>query len=315
MTSATSLRVGFVGLGNMGWPMARNLAAAGFPLVVRDADEELQARFVSEHGCAGASGPDDFALVDAVVTMLPDDRAVREAIVDWGIAAALPPGSVVVDMSSSRPTGTLELADAVRGHGVVVVDAPVSGGVPRAEDATLAIMVGGDDERAIERVRPIFEALGERVFRTGRLGSGHATKALNNFVAAAAYTAAVEALAVGQAFGLDPRTMIDVVNASTGRSFSTEQVVKEHVVSGRYATGFTLGLLAKDVSIAADLADVTGIDAPACRLVSSRWAEASAELGAAADHSEAHKRWWDARFDRPAGEPAAPAAVSPPAGG
>jgi 3-hydroxyisobutyrate dehydrogenase len=164
--------------------------------------------------------------------------------------------------------------------------------VPRAETAALAIMVGGDDEQAVTRANEVLRALGDRLFRTGPLGSGHAMKALNNYVAAAAYAAAAEGLAVGQRFGLEPATMVEVLNASTGRSFSTELVFKEHVVPGRYATGFALGLLAKDVGIAADLASATGIEAPLCRLVSRRWSEALEALGATSDHSEAHRSWW-----------------------
>jgi 3-hydroxyisobutyrate dehydrogenase len=291
-------RVGFVGLGNMGRPMARNLAAAGFRLTVRDAEGERQERFAAEHACEAAATPAAFGASDVVVTMLPDDRVVREVMLGWegGIASALRAGAVVVDMSSSNPTRTQELGRELAEKGVSLVDAPVSGGVPRAETATLAIMVGGDDEQAFSRAEQVLRALGDRLFRTGRLGSGHAMKALNNYVAAAAYASAAESLAVGQRFGLEPATMVEILNASTGRSFSTELVFKEHVVSGSYATGFALGLLAKDVGIADDLAAATGIEAPLCRLVERRWSEALAGLGPAADHSEAHRSWWPFEF-------------------
>jgi 3-hydroxyisobutyrate dehydrogenase len=280
--------VGFVGLGNMGRPMVRNLAAAGFALVVCDLDREREASVAAEHGAAVG----DFAPADVVVTMLPDDRAVRAALLDEGIADSLRPGAVVVDMSSSNPRGTRSLGEALSAQQIALVDAPVSGGVPRAETATLAIMVGGDSDDAIARAEPVLSALGDRIFRTGPLGSGHAMKALNNYAAAAAYAATTEALAIGRRFGLDPETMVEIFNASTGRSFVTELVLKEHVVTGRYATGFALGLLAKDVAIAADLAQAGGVDSPVCRLVSERWAAALDGLGFAADHSEAHKTWW-----------------------
>jgi len=286
--------VGFVGLGNMGRRMAANLAAAGFPLVVRDSDDGAQRRFVAAHGGEPATSPVSFADVGVVVTMLPDSGAVREAILGWegGIAAALKPGAVVLDMSSSDPVGTKALADELAPTGIRVIDAPVSGGITRAEAATLSLMVGGQDEDAFAQVRPVLETLGQRIFRTGPLGSGHAMKALNNFLGASAYTTAAEALAIGKEFGLDPRVMLDVVNSSTGRSFNTEVVLKDDVITGRYGTGFALGLLAKDVGIAAGLAEAVGVDAPACRLVRDRWAEAAAALGFAADHSEAHKQWW-----------------------
>jgi len=117
-------------------------------------------------------------------------------------------------------------------------------------------------------------------------------KALNNVVGGAGYAAAVEALAVGRRYGLAPETMIEVLNASTGRNFSTEVVVKEHVLTGAYATGFALGLLAKDVGIAAGIAAASDVDAPLLELVSRRWAEAADGLGGSADHSEAHRYWW-----------------------
>jgi 3-hydroxyisobutyrate dehydrogenase len=174
-----------------------------------------------------------------------------------------------------------------------LVDAPVSGGVPRATDGSLAIMGGADDEAALDRVLPILGVLGRRVFRTGPLASGHAMKALNNFCAAAGYAALAEALVLGREFGLAPSTMVEIVNNSTGRSFLSDVVFPDEVVTGRFGTGFALGLLAKDVTIAAGIADGSGVDAPLCQLVQQRWAEAAQELGLAADHSMAYKQWWD----------------------
>ena len=287
--------VGFVGVGNMGKRMAANLVKAGFSLVIRDNDPAAQQRFIAAHGGEPATAPQSFAAAGVVVAMLPDGAAVREAVLGWegGIAAVLPPGAVVLDMSSSDPVGTKALATDLAPLGIRLIDAPVSGGISRAGSGTLSLMVGGQDEEAFGRVRPVLETLGERIFRTGPLGSGHAMKALNNFLGAAAYTAAAEALSIGHEFGLDPRVMLDVVNTSTGRSFNTEVVLKDDVITGRYGTGFALGLLAKDVGIAADLAEAVGVDAPTCQLVRRRWADAAAGLGFTADHSEAHKRWWD----------------------
>jgi len=285
--------VGFIGVGNMGRRMAANLAAAGFPLVVRDSDPGAQQQFIDAHGGTPGNSPRDFAGTRVVVTMLPDGTAVREAILGWqgGIAAALKPGAVVLDMSSAAPVGTQQLAADLAPAGIRVVDAPVSGGIARAETGTLSLMVGGRDEDAFALVRPLLETLGERIFRTGPIGSGHAMKALNNFLGGAAYVAAAEALAIGKEFGLDPAVMLDVVNTSTGRSFTSEVVFTGDVITGRYGTGFALGLLAKDVGIAAGLAESVGISAPALDLVRRRWAEAAAGLGFAADHSEAHKQW------------------------
>jgi len=277
----------------MGRPMARNLAAAGYDLVVRDADAALQESVASELGAVPAADPAAFRDVGAVVTMLPTGRVVSEVLLEWngGLAGALAAGSVVVDMSSSDPPGTRELGTALTALGLVLVDAPVSGGVPKAELGTLAIMVGGDDEDAIARATPLLEALGERLFRTGPLGSGHAIKALNNYVAAAGFTAASEALLIGHRFGLDPAVMVEVLNASTGRNFSTEFTMVHHVLPRTFATGFALGLLAKDVGIAAELGDAVAVEAPLSRLLKQLWAEAAGDEGAEVDHSAALRHW------------------------
>jgi len=288
---ANALNVGFVGLGNMGWPMARNLARAGHRLTVRDADGVRQQRFAAEHKARPADAPAAFREVDAVVTMLPTGRIVREVLLEWGLAGALARGAIVIDMSSSDPTGTRELGRALAANGVALVDAPVSGGVPKADAGTLAIMLGGDDAAAIERARPLLDTMGKKLFPTGPLGSGHAMKALNNYVAAAGFTAAAEALIVGHKFGLDPAVMVEILNASTGRNFSTEYTMKEHVLPRKFATGFALGLLAKDVGIAADLVDAIGADAPVCRLLRELWAEASTAMGGSLDHSVALCHW------------------------
>jgi 3-hydroxyisobutyrate dehydrogenase len=295
------LTVGFVGLGNMGAPMARNLRQAGYPVVVHDVDAARGPRFVEDFGGVAAGAPDDFAEAGVVITMLPNGSAVAQAILEWqgGIAAALASGSVVVDMSSSSPLDTQALGRELAERGLGLVDAPVSGGITRADSGTLAIMVGGDDPQAIKRVEPVLEVLGGRLFHTGPLGSGHAMKALNNYCGATAYSATAEALAIGQRFGLSGEVMLDVLNNSTGRSFNTEVVFKDEVVPGRYATGFALGLLAKDVGIAAALAESSGLETPICELVSRRWSQALEALGTAADHSEAHKGWWDVPLAAP----------------
>ena len=220
------LTVGFVGLGNMGWPMAANLHAAGFSLVVRDADAARQARFAAEHPDAlTADSPAAFAVADLVVTMLPNGGVVRDALLGWGIATVLAPGALVVEMSSSDPSDTLRLAADLAPDGIRVVDAPVSGGVPRAVTGELSLMVGGADAD-VDRAQPVLRVLGDpaRQFRTGELGTGHAMKALNNVIGAATYCATAEALVIGQRFGLDPQTMIAIINASTGRSFVSELV-------------------------------------------------------------------------------------------
>ena len=288
-------RIGFVGIGNMGWPMAANVARAGFPLTVFDADRGRAQKFAAEFGAKAAPSLADLGrAADIVVTMLPTGAIVRAALLEneaGALAASLAKGSIVVDMSSSEPVGTQQLGAALAKRGIALIDAPVSGGVPRAEAGTLTLMIGGDDEAAFAKAKPALEAMGKQLFRTGPLGSGHAMKALNNYVAAAAFIASTEALRVGRRFGLSPETMMDIMNVSTGRNFNSEMTMKQHVISGKYATGFQLGLMAKDVKIAADLAETIAIDAPLARLARAMWSEAREGVGESADFTAAIKHW------------------------
>jgi 3-hydroxyisobutyrate dehydrogenase len=278
----------------MGVPMTARLVAAGHE--VRGYDTSANARERVGETAVGSLA-DAAAGAEAVVLMLAASDVVREVVLDEGLLDAIEPGVLVVDMGSSDPTQTRELAAAAASRGIGYVDAPVSGAVVGAEAGTLTIMFGGTAEE-LARCEPFFASLGKKIVHAGPVGAGHALKALNNYLAATAYAAAAEALEIGEAYGLDPAKLIEVVNTSTGRSFSSEHVYAEHVITGRYATGFAAGLLAKDVAIAADLARTAGIDAPTLELVSRRWADAVAEIGPGADHSEAHKPWYSARAVR-----------------
>ncbi len=301
--------VGFVGIGAMGWPMAANLVRRQFPVTVYDVDRERQARFVQAHQSRSASSLGDLGKDAAViVTMLPTGRDVRETLLaaeNGALVEALKPGAIVVDMSSSDPAGTRELAGILAKHGVILVDAPVSGGTRGAEAASLTIMIGSDDKAAVERVRPVLEAMGQRLFETGGSGTGHAMKALNNFIAGTNFLAAAEALVVGKRFGLDPALMVEIINQSTGRSFSTEHVLPQHVLSRKFASGFQLGLLAKDVKIAADLAEDLQAHAPLTQLSRDLLARAKDRLGATADHSAAIQYWEMLNRVKVGGEPEA----------
>ncbi len=286
----TSLAIGFIGIGSMGWPMAANLVKAGYPVTVHDADQARVVRFAAEHAAVGADDPASLGRkVDVVITMLPNGRLVREVI--GQLVAGLRPGAVVIDMSSSDPTGTRALGQELAGAGVALVDAPVSGLVDRARSGSLTIMIGADDEAAVRKVQPVLECLGQRLFRTGGLGCGHAMKALNNVVAATAFTVTAEALLIGRRFGLDPKVMTDILNVSTGRSFHSDVSFPDHVLTRRFATGFTLGLLAKDVGIAADLGASVEAEAPVVQLVRRLWQEGCEEVGAGEDNSAIVKRW------------------------
>lgn len=288
--------VGFVGIGNMGSPMAAHLVAAGFDVRVYDSRPEAVSIFVERHGGKAAGTLVEAASgADAVVTMLPDDKIVREVILGaQGVAGALAPGSVVVDMSTCDPVATRELARALESCGIGLVDAPVMGGVVFARDATLDIMAGGDPA-ALERVKPLFAALGRSVMACGSVGSGHALKALANYVNACALVNCIEALAVGKRFGLDAKFMAEaLVPLCAGRNHPVEKKILPQVLTRNYGTGMALGFIAKDVKLARDLAHSIDAFAPLAEKVSELWSAAADKLGPGVDHTEIARYWEDA---------------------
>ena len=282
-----SPRIGFVGLGAMGRPMARRLVEAGHAVTVFDIDPAATQRVVDEApGAAAAPALAALGSADLVITMLPDSNVV-EATVEGpqGLASKLQPGSTIVDMSSSEPARTRALAQRLQAQGLAMLDAPVSGGVRRAVDGTLAIMVGGP-EAVLERWRPVLGVLGRTITHVGAAGAGHAAKALNNYVSAAGLVAACEALVMARAFGLDPGVLNDVLNQSTGRNNSTENKVRQFILSGRFDAGFSMRLMGKDLATARDVGRTLGLQMPLCEEVSRIWEAASAGLPPDADHTE-----------------------------
>jgi len=275
-------RIAFLGLGKMGLPMASRLVRAGHAVTGFDPVEAARLAFVQAGGKAAAGAREAAIGAEVLITMLPDGKAVRAALLE--LADVLSAGSIVVDMSSSAPLGTRELAEALGKKGIAMVDAPVSGGVKRAIDGSLAIMAGGDAQE-IARIRPVLETMGKSVFTTGAIGSGHAMKALNNYVSAAGLVAACEALQIGAKFGLDPDLMADILNVSTGRNNSTEVKLKPFVIPKTYASGFSLGLMAKDLRTADDLARALGVPARFSHATTALWEEAQQALGPQADHT------------------------------
>lgn len=289
MSDTSKLRIGFIGLGMMGLPMSLNLLRAGYEVTGFDASEQALAAFAEKGGTAARSAKDAARSAQILITMLPNSTIVWDALLGAGGAASgLAPGSLVIDMSSSAPQRTVELGKVLAGQGVRLIDAPVSGLVVRATDGTLAIMVGGD-KADIERARPVLSVMGRAITETGPLGSGHAMKALNNYVSASGFVAACEALIVGERFGLDRAVMVDVLNLSSGRNNSTETKIKPHVLSGAFQSGFALSLMAKDNRTAADLAEGLGLRADEIRASAELWEEAAEALGRGADHTEVYK--------------------------
>ena len=203
---------------------------------------------------AAASAADAASGADAVVLMLPTSADVHWVAVEGGVLEAMDARATLIDMSSSEPMATRELAEAAGARGIDLVDAPVSGGVPRATDGTLTIMAGGRDA-AVERVRPLLEVMGSRVLHVGPVGAGHALKALNNLLSATHLLATAEAVAIGRRFGLDPKLMIDVINTSSGASVSTDVKYPNYILNEAFDSGFGAGLMVKDVGIAVGLGE------------------------------------------------------------
>jgi 3-hydroxyisobutyrate dehydrogenase len=265
--------------------MAACLVKAGYEVSVYDTRSEQGVRFASEvGGVAAASLVELAAKAEVLVTILPNSDIVDQVLFgESGVAANLPQGATVIDMTSGVPSRTVEFTERLAKDGHKLFDAPVSGGVARARTGKLTIMAGGADE-SVEPVRAVLEAMGS-VIRTGPVGSGHAMKALNNLVSAGGFLIGVEALLIGSKFGIDPEVIVDTLNSSTGTNNSTQKKFKQFVLSRGFDSGFALELMVKDLVIALDVAHDTKVNAPFASLCKEMWASASAVLGPGTDHT------------------------------
>jgi len=280
-------KVAFVGIGNMGWPMAANLVKASFDVTVCDVVPGRADAFAAETGGKAAASPAAAASgADAVVIIVPTSKQVAEAV--EAMSPSLTKGMLVIDMTSGQPGRTREIAAGLAEKGVAMIDCPVSGGVPRAKTGQLAIMAGGE-EADLDRADAVLKAMGTSIHRCGPIGAGQAMKALNNLVSAGGYLIGIEALLIGQRFGLDPAKMVDVLNASTGMNNSTQKKFKEYVLSRRFDAGFGLDLMVKDLSIALEVGRETTTPTPFAALCREMWASAAALLGPGADHTAVAK--------------------------
>jgi 3-hydroxyisobutyrate dehydrogenase len=276
-------RVGLAGIGNMGWPMAASLVRAGFEVTVTDvAPGRAEAFAEQEGGRAAATAAEAAAGADALVTILPTSKQVMDVI--GQVRDVLPEGTLVIEMSSGVPAVTQALAAELAARGVALIDCPVSGGVARARTGELAIMAGGAADQ-LDRARPLLNAMGQTVHHCGDTGAGQAMKALNNLVSAGGFLIAIEALLIGQQFGLDPDLMVDVLNASTGMNNSTQKKFKQFVLPRSFDSGFGLDLMVKDLSIALDVGRDANTPTPFAALCRELWASAACLLGPGQDHT------------------------------
>ena len=280
----------FIGLGMMGSPMAALLAKAAYPLLVADADTRRASAFADAHGATAVDlRAPGWPAADVVITMLPSSSVVEQVVLGDagrpGLLALLKPGVTLIDMGTSEPLRSRELAQKLSNAGIGFIDAPVSGGVKRAVEGSLAIMAGGDKD-TFEAVVDILGCMGENLFHVGGPGAGHAMKALNNYVSASGLVAAVDAMHVGERFGLSPAMVIDVLNASSGRNNATENQARQFMLNGKYDSGFSLQLMVKDLTIASELATGAGYAMPMASECLALWADASGRLDRVADHTE-----------------------------
>jgi 3-hydroxyisobutyrate dehydrogenase len=275
------IRVGFIGLGIMGAPMAGHLAAAGYPLSVYDLDPTAAERLGKVHPGVGV-GTDPASVgqhVDVAITMLPDGEQVRQvALGPNGLAETLATGSLLVDCSSAQPWLTRSTAAALAERGIGMVDAPVSGAQWGAEAAELVFMVGGADDD-VARVRPILDVLGRAVFHVGPLGSGHVMKCINNTITAMTLLATAEGLVLGARAGIDPGAINAVLNESTGGSWITRNHIEQRILSRTFDDPFKLELMLKDVRIATQLARDLELALPYAALAEGLYQAAQVHAG------------------------------------
>ena len=269
-------QIGFVGLGTMGSVMAPLPVAAGFSVLAFDTASQLP----DLPDITMAAALTDLATCDAIITMLPDGTVVTA--VTTQLAAAGFHG-LIIDMSSSHPDSTIQLGTELAAYGIRLIDAPVSGGVKKAATGNLMVMAGGSAED-IAAATTLISCFGS-LQHVGPLAAGHAMKALNNYVSAAGLLASMQALATAESFGINADKFTSVINGSTGRNNTTEVKMMPFIASRRYDSGFFLRLMAKDVTIASELINNAGFDAPITPALNNYLAAALDKLGQDADHT------------------------------
>lgn len=279
-------KIGFIGLGAMGRPMAARIASGGYSLALADADPVRSAEVAQELRCLACSSPAEVAgHSDILITMLPSSAVVQSVLFgNDGALDHMKEGALILDMSSGVPDMTRDFARRAAERGVAMMDAPVSGGVSRARTGGLAIMVGGPDND-FAQADMVLRSMGSSIMRTGSVGTAHAMKALNNLVSAGGFLIGIEALLIGRKFGLDPSLMVDVLNVSTGMNNSTQKKFKQFVLSRTFDAGFGLDLMVKDLGIAVGVAKATDTPAPFASLCLDLWAGAQKVLGQGQDHT------------------------------
>jgi 2-hydroxy-3-oxopropionate reductase len=276
--------VGFIGLGVMGAPMARNLVEAGHPLVVHSRSR-APVDALAEAGAEAATTPREVAeRADVVITMLPDSPAVEDVVLGSdGVLAGASGGDLLIDMSTIHPTVSVAIAEAARERGVAVLDAPVSGGDVGAREGTLSIMVGGE-QSDVERARPLFEVLGKTIVHVGEHGAGQVVKACNQVVVAVTIAAVSEALVLGSKAGVEPERILDVLGGGLAANRVME-MRRRNFLEHDFAPGFRIDLHHKDLDIALESGSEYGVPLPVTGLVQQGFRALRAKGHGGDDHS------------------------------
>lgn len=279
------MRVAFLGLGAIGAPMAVHLAKDPFELTVWNRTLEKAEVFAAEHGCNfGKTAADAVRDAEVVITCLPSSREVEALMPE--IASEIPDGSLFIDCTSGDPATSRALAESFTDRRIDFVDAPVSGGVKGAVAGTLTIMCGGSNP-AMDRARPVLSAFGRKIVHCGDVGAGDAVKAMNQALLAVHIWSGGEALATLAKLGVSATVALDVINGSSGRSNTSENLFTERVIGRKFPRTFKLALLDKDIGIAAGIAAENGVPTPLIDLAASLIGSAHRQLGEEADHVEA----------------------------
>jgi len=255
------MKIAFIGMGTMGAPMALNILKAGYDVVVHNRHRDKE-KLVAEAGAAQAASPAEAAAgADVVITCVSDTPDVRAILMgDNGVIEGAKEGTVVVDMSTISPSATREMADTLAKKGILMIDAPVSGGSEGAQKGTLAIMVGGDPDD-VEKVRPVLEAMGKTITHVGPIGSGQITKAINQVVIAATYLGVAEGMTLGMKAGLDMEKVVAAIASGAAGSWVLDNRAA-FMVKNDYPLGFRVRLHAKDLKIALEAARELGVTLP-----------------------------------------------------
>ena len=284
------MKVAFLGLGDIGALMAAHLVRDPFDVVVWNRTSSKADQFAREHKVGVAPTPSAAVKdADVIITCLPSSVEV-EAVLhgENGMLKALKKGAVLIDCTSGDPPTSRSIAAELRQRGVDFIDAPVSGGTTAAKAGSLTVMWGGE-AAVFERVRPVIEAFGKKIVHAGPVGSGDALKAVNNALLAVHILSTAEGLAVLVKAGVDPKVALEVINASSGRSNSSENLIPQRVLTRAFPRTFRLALLDKDIGIASVLAEDLDARTPVISLAAKRFHEAREMLGEEADHVEAVK--------------------------